>query len=223
MNDARTAMLGRIRAALGARESGDAPRAWDPGRDADPAVAYQRSRNHGDLVDLLRERIEEFRATVTVIDHEDAIGASVDSICARHGAVRIAVPDGIPPTWLGAGLEPVNGESLDLRALDGVDGVLTACAVAIAETGTVVLDAGPGQGPRRLTLVPDLHVAVVRADQIVMSVPEAIGRLHRVAQDRRPLTMISGPSATSDIELDRVEGVHGPRRLEVVIVEGGDV
>ena len=105
-----------------------------------------------------------------------------------------------------------------MEELDAVDGVITGCALAIAATGTFVLDGGPGQGPRRLTLVPDLHVCVVREDQIVPGVPQAVAALRDAAAAGRPLTFVSGPSATSDIELDRVEGVHGPRRLEVVLV-----
>ena len=108
---------------------------------------------------------------------------------------------------------------LDAAALDALDGVLTGCAVAIAETGTIVLSGGPEEGRRALTLVPDLHVCLVEAEQVVETVPEAFDVLRGVA--RRPLTFVSGPSATSDIELKRVEGVHGPRRLVVVIIEEG--
>jgi L-lactate dehydrogenase complex protein LldG len=110
------------------------------------------------------------------------------------------------------------GGALSLQQLDQVDGALTGCAVAIAEVGAFVLDAGPGQGRRALTLVPDLHICVVRENQVVGIVPEAIGQLEPAVRAGRPLTFVAGPSATSDIELDRVEGVHGPRRLHVVLV-----
>ena len=116
------------------------------------------------------------------------------------------------------GLELVEDAGLSVQQLDELDGALTGCAVAIAETGTFVLDGGAGQGRRALTLVPDLHVCVVREDQVVGLVPEAVGELEDAVRAGRPLTFVSGPSATSDIELDRVEGVHGPRVLHVVLV-----
>ncbi len=139
------------------------------------------------------------------------------AVLARHAVERLAVPRGVPEHWLVASTVARVGDDPPLahRELDGVDGTITGCAVAIAETGTVVLDGGPDQGRRALSLLPDLHVCVVLASQVAGSVPEALARLTPTA----PLTWISGPSATSDIELQRVEGVHGPRRLEVIVVD----
>src|SRR4029077_21223035 len=135
-------------------------------------------------------------------------------VSARQ-ARRIGVPRGFPADWSASLPEPVPDEPpLDVAALDALDGVVTTCAVAIAETGTIVLDTGPGQGSRAFSLVPDYHLAVVRTGQIVPAVPDAVAAL----DPARPLTWISGPSATSDIELSRVEGVHGPRTLDIVIV-----
>ena len=128
----------------------------------------------------------------------------------------MVVPDGVPHDWLVAdGVERVpDSPPLSSDDLDRIDAVLTGCALAIAETGTIVLDGGPDQGRRALTLVPDHHLCVVRADQVVDDVSAAVAAL----DPRRPLTWISGPSATSDIELRRVEGVHGPRHLYVLLV-----
>jgi len=203
----REAILERIRASLA-------------DRPAVPAVprAYRTGTAGGDvgLVALFADRLVDYRALV----HRCAPGnvpAVIADALARRGARRIAVPRGAGPAWLAAAaVKTVSDEpSLSHAELDGLDGVLTGCAVAIAETGTIVLDGGPDQGRRALSLLPDYHLCVVTADRIVGSVPEALGRL----DPARPLTWISGPSATSDIELQRVEGVHGPRTLEVVIVE----
>jgi L-lactate dehydrogenase complex protein LldG len=139
--------------------------------------------------------------------------SEVGRLVARLAGGRVVVPDGFPDEWLRA-VDVVRDTGLSAQELDALDAVATTCTVAIAETGTIVLDAGPGQGRRALTLVPDHHVVVVRAEQVVAGVPHALGRL----DPRRPQTWISGPSATSDIELQRVEGVHGPRRLDVVLV-----
>ena len=172
-------------------------------------------RSHGELalpalLDLLADRLVDYRATV----HRTGPEGLSDAVAAAAGAARLVVPPGLPPTWLAGVRGHVVDDGLGAADLDALDGVVTGCRVAVAETGTVVLDAGPDQGRRALTLVPDLHVLVVHAGQVVQTVPEAVGRL----DPTRPLTWISGPSATSDIELVRVEGVHGPRQLHVVLV-----
>jgi L-lactate dehydrogenase complex protein LldG len=137
--------------------------------------------------------------------------AAIDELAPGHIGIAPGLPLELRPA------DAVEDHGLSPRELDALDGVLTGCTVAIAETGTLVLSGGPGEGRRALTLVPDLHVCVVRGAQVVETVPEAFDVLRDAAT--RPLTFVSGPSATSDIELQRVEGVHGPRRLVVVIVE----
>jgi L-lactate dehydrogenase complex protein LldG len=131
---------------------------------------------------------------------------------------RLVVPRDIPPGWLPAGVDAVGDTGLDANELDQIGAALTGCALGIAETGTIVLDGGPTQGRRALTLVPDVHICVVAAEQVVDGVPTALRRLAGlVRSERRPLTFVSGPSATSDIELSRVEGVHGPRRFWLIV------
>ena len=200
MTDARQEILARIEQALA-----DRPRPVPVPRD------YARVAAAGtDVVGLFAERAADYRATV---EQTDAAGLAA-AITAAVGGRRLAVPSGISAAWI-AGLDTVRDDPpLGTAALDGIDGVLTGAAVAIALTGTIVLDAGPDQGRRVLTLLPDFHLCVVRADQIVGTVSEALARLDPV----RPQTWISGPSATSDIELNRVEGVHGPRNLHILIV-----
>jgi L-lactate dehydrogenase complex protein LldG len=229
VSGAREEVLGRIRRALAEGAAppaaptaapashGPAPlssQAPDALRDAEPPPAP------ASLPGRFAERVEDYRARVHTAS-ADTVAEVVAGICDAHGAARLAVPDGFPAAWLPASVEPVPVGEVgpgEIAALDAVDGVLSTCALAVAETGTIVLDAGPGQGPRAATLLPDLHVCVVRAEQVVPGVDEAVRALRPAAGERRPLTWISGPSATSDIELDRVEGVHGPRRLEVVLV-----
>jgi L-lactate dehydrogenase complex protein LldG len=168
----------------------------------------------GDAVARFAERVAEYRASVVRTAESE-----VADVIERLVTGTVAVPDGLPADWLPATVQPV-GEPLAVEQLDRVDAVVTGCALAIAETGTIVLDGGPAQGPRALTLVPDHHLCVVRAALVVHSVPEAVRALGAAARDRRaPITFISGPSATSDIELERVEGVHGPRRLDVIVAE----
>lgn len=213
MTSSRERILGRVRRALTDVPPGDTP--------YDQAVSRDYLREHGDLgvsgtVDLLAENLADYRAIVHRCAAAD-LAATLAGMLSARGARTVLVPPGLDAGWLtGADVErvPDLAESTP-HELDRVDSVVTGCAVAIAETGTIVLDGGPDQGRRRITLVPDHHICVVRVPgQVVSSVPLALGRL----DPTRPLTWISGPSATSDIELDRVEGVHGPRTLEVVLV-----
>jgi L-lactate dehydrogenase complex protein LldG len=143
----------------------------------------------------------------------------ITTVCAARNATRLVVPDGIPSEWRRASVELLDDHGLSARELDMVDGALTGCTVAIAETGTIVLAAGAAEGRRAISLVPDLHICIVYELQIVELLPEAVARLADEGLERRPLTLISGPSATSDIELSRVEGVHGPRDLVVLVVK----
>ncbi|MFI8191774.1 lactate utilization protein C [Streptomyces sp. NPDC085946] len=211
----RERILGRVRRALADVPADDTP--------YDEAVVRGYAREHGErtveqTVDLLAENLADYRA---VVHRCTAAGlpSLIASLLAARGARTVVVPPGLDPGWLAAaGVERVPDRAgTGPHELDRVDSVVTGCALAVAETGTIVLDGSPDQGRRRITLVPDHHVCVVRVpDQVVASVPLALERL----DPARPLTWISGPSATSDIELDRVEGVHGPRTLEVVLVDG---
>ena len=144
---------------------------------------------------------------------------AITEVFAARGAQRVCVPNDIASEWRVDGVNFVDDEELSWEELDHIDGVLTGCTLAIAETGTIVLSAGAGEGRRAITLIPDLHVCVIEERQIVETVPEAMTLLTELGAQRRPLTFISGPSATSDIELNRVEGVHGPRNLVVLIEE----
>lgn len=170
-----------------------------------------------DVLARFVERVEDYRAVVEECGPEE-VPARIAAALKQHEARSAVVPPGIDAEWRGAVPDPREDDGLSSRDLDGIDAVVTACAVGIAETGTIVLDHGPDQGRRALSLVPDVHICVVRADQVVSDVPEAVGRLSDAAAARRPMTWISGPSATSDIELSRVEGVHGPRTLHVIVV-----
>jgi len=218
----RDEILRRVRNALGNGDTGNAG-----GTAADPAadeaalprdyLSVHADRTPYESADLLAEYLADYRAKVYRTG-EAGLAGTVARLLAAHGTRRAVVPAGLPESWLAevADVELVSAEAgLTAAELDAVDSVVTGCALAIVETGTIVLDGSPDQGQRRITLVPDHHVCVVRApEQVVDSVPQAMPRL----DPGRPLTWISGPSATSDIELDRVEGVHGPRTLDVVIV-----
>jgi L-lactate dehydrogenase complex protein LldG len=207
VSGARAEVMERIRGALGPGVAPpEIPREYR-GAGA-PAGA--------DVVERFCERVAEYRATVRRVSARE-LPAAVADACAERGARRIVTPPGGPTALRGLELV-VDEPPLSAAALDGVDGVLTGCALAIAQTGTIVLDGGPRSGRRAITLVPDYHVCVVEEDAIVATVPDAVAALADAAAEGRPITLVSGPSATSDIELDRVEGVHGPRTLDVMVV-----
>jgi len=200
---ARDEMLARVRTAIGKRSTVDIPREY--------RTAGSHSPGSSELLDLLADRLVDYKATVLRVALDGIPSAMAEAIPA---GARFVLPPGLPDGWApDAAVAVVDDGSLSAAELDGFDGVLTGCTVAAAETGTIALDGSAGQGRRAITLVPDRHVCVVRADQVVETVPEMIARL----EPQRPLTLISGPSATSDIELIRVEGVHGPRNLVVVL------
>jgi L-lactate dehydrogenase complex protein LldG len=221
---ARDEVLARIRAALGHGPAAGPPADGAPAGGVPQGDQVPRDyRSSADLdtpalVSLLTERLQDYGARVRRCPPA-GMPAAVRAALAERGARRIVLPGGPAlPGLDAAGLPGVTllaGDALSPGALDGADGVITTAALAIAETGTIVLDGGPGQGRRALTLVPDYHLCILRAGQVVGIVPEALARLDPC----RPCTWISGPSATSDIELDRVQGVHGPRTLEVILVE----
>jgi L-lactate dehydrogenase complex protein LldG len=207
MSAARDEVLGRIRAALADVPAGERP--------DDVAVArdYRRTLDLRpvEIVEMFAERVADYQASVRRVSLADLPGA----VATALGGRRVVVPAGLPEEWYAGCDAAVDDGSMSVAELDAVDGVLTGCAIGIAETGTIVLDGGDRSGRRVLTLVPDYLLCVVEAGQVVGSVPMALAAL----TPQRPITLISGPSATSDIELNRVEGVHGPRTLEVLIVD----
>lgn len=197
MTSARDDILASVRRALAGADRAPVP--VPTGHRTRPAPA--------DAVDLFCERVADHRA---VVERCPDVEVPERLAAVLASTARVVVPEGVP--W------PVPGATVDsgfpAAELDGFDAVVTGATLGIAETGTIVLTHGPGQGRRALTLVPDLHVCVVRAGDVVADVPAAV----RLLDPLLPQTWISGPSATSDIELSRVEGVHGPRTLHVVVV-----
>jgi L-lactate dehydrogenase complex protein LldG len=182
---------------------------------------YTHVRKHADRLAQFVQRVEDYKAIV-IRTHPDDVAVAVAKCLGD--AQKVVVPTGFDASWVPDGLDILQDEpALGADELNAVDAVLTCAVVGIAETGTIVLDHTAGMGRRTLTLVPDLHVCVVAADQIVGDVPEAVARLSASVKAGRPLTWISGGSATVDIELQRVEGVHGPRTLCVVLVEPATV
>ena len=217
MADARSAILEAVAAATEAV------------RDADPAAAHaalergyrQRgTRSPSERVETLVERLREDDVRV-VRTSVPRLAVTIAAELRRAGARRVVVPNGVPDTWLDEreGFERVP-EATDAHALDAAHAALTGCALAIADTGTLILDGGEAQGRRAVSLVPDVHVCVVREDQVVDVLPEGVAGVTEAARSGVPITMVTGPSATSDIELERVAGVHGPRTLVAVVVAG---
>ena len=218
MTSAREEILWRVR-----RATHDVPTDERP-EDVPVERGYRKQDDapREEIVERFADRVAEYEATVHRISEDDVPRAIVEA-CQKRGVRRLAIPPGLPTGWVPEGVETLRDAArprLTKEELDESDGVLTGCSLSIAQTGTIVLDAGEGQGRRALTLLPDYHLCVVREDQVVGLVPEVFAKLaDTVKGEGRAITFISGPSATSDIELNRVEGVHGPRTLEVLIVD----
>ena len=217
MSTAKQTILSRIR-----RATRDVPRSERP-EDVPIERGYRtedESARSG-IIDRFAEAVAEYEATVHRVDEED-LRSAISEALKRRGVEKLVVPADLPEGWIPKNLKLLRDGSDDHLGndiLDGSDGVLTGCALGIAQTGTIVLDSGAEQGRRALTLLPDYHLCVVKEEQVVGIVPEAVAKLGAaVKNEGRAVTFISGPSATSDIELERVEGVHGPRTLEVLIV-----
>ena len=207
MSEAKAEILSRIRSALGSnRDAPEVPRAY----------LHTSGLARDELVEQFVERASDYRATVYRTTEAGLRGA-VKKVCDLRGAETLVAPADVPDAWLPDGIAVTRDTGLSYGELEAFGGVLTGCALAVAQTGTVVLDGGPAQGRRAVTLLPDLHLCVIFERQIVGTVPEAVAAL--TARSTHPLTLISGPSATSDIELSRVEGVHGPRTLDLILVE----
>jgi L-lactate dehydrogenase complex protein LldG len=218
--NARDEILARVRTALRDVPKDEGPDSFPVPRDY---LTAHVDRDPAALADLLAENLADYRAHV----HRCLAGelaSTIADLLHRRGSTSVVAPADLPAEWLAAASavsQITDSPGLAARDLDAVDSVVTGAALAIAETGTIVLDAGPAQGRRALTLVPDHHICVLRVpEQVVASVPEAIARLNPAdLGPGHPQTWIAGPSATSDIEFRRVEGVHGPRTLDVILVQ----
>lgn len=215
MTNPRNTVLSNIRRALRDVPPAERPEQVAVARDYHVGAALAPE----ELLARFAERVAEYKALVRRVA-EAELPAAVGAALAQRGARRVVAPADLPAAWVGPDVALLHDQGqLDHRALDQADGVVSGCALGIAQTGTIVLDHGPRQGRRAITLLPDYHLCLVWAAQIVGTLPEAVRALAPTVRAGRPLTLISGPSATSDIELSRVEGVHGPRTLEVLIVE----
>jgi L-lactate dehydrogenase complex protein LldG len=216
MSAAREEILRRVRQALR-----DVPADERP-EDVQVLREYRRERDDPRDVDIERfsDRVRDYHADVRRVRDADVAQALRDA-CGQFELRRVVVPAALPEGWRPEGVEVVEDHQLEPPELDQIDGAITGCAAAIAETGTIVLDGGDTSGRRAITLVPDHHICLIRSDQVHAGVPEAIAAVAAAVIDRHaPITFISGPSASSDIELSRVEGVHGPRHLLALIVDG---
>lgn len=211
---AKAEILRRIRMATG--RVSNAEIALDGWSRLDRRYRRSASRSREDVLELLEDRLRDYDAEVVRVRSSD-VAETVARLLAERGKRRMVVPGGLVADWLPSGIECVVDEGMTATNLDEFDGVMTGSTVAIAETGTVVLQNVPGQGRRAITLVPDYHLCLVRVDDVVETVPEAMARLQETAG--LATTFFSGPSATADIEMTRIKGVHGPRYLDVILVE----
>lgn len=215
-DNAKDVVLARIRVAL-------ADVAGAPDETLPIPWTFGQPRDIGDVIDVFIDRVRDYRATC----ERTPAGGLAEAVVAAlrtHEVASVVLPAGLDETVVAAvenaDVATSRDEPLLSRAdLDATDAVVTGCTVASAETGTIMLNHGPGQGRRALTLVPDVHICIVRTDQVASDVGEAVARITPAVLERRPITWISGGSATSDIELSRVEGVHGPRTLHVIVVD----
>jgi len=206
----KEAVLGKIRSAL---DDVDESEVLEVRRE------YQREGVLGveERLELFQERIVDYKVRYRQVKEQD-LQSEILKSCQANNIKRVCIPTDLPKDWQPLNLDIIEDDNLDYQALEACDGVITGCAVAIAETGSIALDAGQYQGRRVISLLPDYHLCIVFEEQVVDVVPEAVKQLQASIDAKRPITLISGPSATSDIELSRVEGVHGPRTLEVLLV-----
>jgi L-lactate dehydrogenase complex protein LldG len=213
---AKDDVLARVRGAVAGAAPAELPLA--------PGYRTHGARELRLVIEEFLERVRDYRVEARTVPAA-GVRQAIAEACRARGARRLAVPHDLPGEWQPEGFEwlsdkGLSGEGQSAAELDCCDGVVTGCALAIAQTGTIVLNAGERQGRRALSLLPDYHLCIVGAAQVFDLIPEAIAELVSSGSSTSPLTFISGPSATSDIELSRVEGVHGPRTLEVLVVEG---
>lgn len=213
--EARTEILRRIAVASGGRHPLATSEVEDARAHLPRAYRTRATMASPDVLALFEHRLLDYGACVETCSHAE-IASTLDGMLERRAVRSMAVPSGLPRHWLPARTEFLHADSLGHRELDRCDGVLTGATVAIAETGTLVLQTVAGQGRRAATLVPDYHLCVVRVADVVQTVPEAFRRLEKT--NTLPTTFISGPSATADIEMTRIKGVHGPRFLDVLLV-----